>query len=283
MRKDVFRRGMVLAIICLFIWAGVVPSITGYTASRGYNNEGEMAFIQIDGNLACNGGKKIEISLSEAYCVQSELSELTAAADAGTIDGPKFIEGILTIFINHEIFPSEYTYENLVKNAERMKDKVEGSFAFSLITKLLSRLAAGMSDEQYHLGGVTIGGSVALGGRYALRVEPLSLPLLPSYFFINQSFEWSNSHGRLLVYGNADFFAVYYPGIPATHAFVSLIALPGQRDIASIFWTGESYAGIMVFPFTLGVYCYTEQDPFPGVVLFDAAVQIIGVDVLIKI
>jgi len=282
-------------IIIVFIISFLISTILFPVVNSQYRNknivtveefekdENEIAVIQIGGDRQGNGGKKIEIPLSEAYRIKERLLALADKADLGFVDEENFAKELLTILIEENILPAEYTYENMIKLIDALSNRFRKTGLLDFSHKPLFRLIDSSSkvfktrdtvdiDSPLHIGGLSFIGGFTIGG-------PNGFPIvIPPYFaeeiFNTTIFETLNlsAHWGYVTAG------ITLPGVPGYFVAMSSIPIPGLENYMTNFFTGQSIFGTYFLGTYISITCIM---PTNYLMVFDITFGIYGLDIFI--
>ena len=291
---NIFRKIMVLAIVGLFMGAGVLPSITGnYIEEKNDANE-EIVVLQVGGDGQCIGSKKIKMPLSEAEQIKTKLTKLGKAANAGDIDGPTFINCMLTIFRGENILPPEYTYENITKFAQCLFYEIKGEHSLknllpcdSLPQTSFPRKPFAMNNNNspdMQMGLITLKASFAIGGPFGWGIPITPFPSMQEVIW-NESFDFfgifPNSSAKLY-WSLSPNVILFLPGAPlGGHGIASLIPFPGMEAYRTAAFWGKACFGIGIGLASISIVAYYQSEIAPST-LFEATFQITLGDFLIS-
>lgn len=291
---NIYKKTMVFAIVGLFIGASVLPTITGIYAEKQDNVSEEIAVIQIGGDRYGNGGKKIEMPLSDAEQIKTKLTELGKAANAGDIDGSTFINCMLTIFRGENILPPEYTYENITRFAQYLFYEIRGEHdlknllpCYSLPQTLFPRepfVVNNNNSPDMQMGLITVKASFAIGGPFGWGI-PITPFLSMQEVVWNESFDFfgifPNSSAKLY-WSLSPNVILFLPGSPlGGHGVASLIPFPGMEAYRTAAFWGKACFGIGIGLASISIVVYYQSKIAPST-LFEATFQVTLGDFLIS-
>jgi len=276
-------------IIIVFIISLLISTILFPVVNSQYRNKNivqveefetdgnEIAVIQIGGDRQGNGGKKIEIPLSEALRIQDRFEKLIDKVDAGIISSEEFAKEMLTILREENILPSDCTYDNFMEIVNLLKKDIDrkksNKFYFNpfFIKKINDKKIQNIDTTQlinppFAMGGLTFWGSLAVGG-----VAGSGINFGP--WFIEPIFnETILDKYEIISYMAGHTAVIQLPGVPGYHFAFSALPIPGLEAFTQGIWVGTPIFAVHFFSVLIGVYGFVSTD-IP-VTLFDLVIGI---------